>query len=545
MTPPGFRGTFREDELARAVYSEAAGIARVIPTGVAVPVDADDVVTLVRWAAETRTSLIPRGSGSSMSGGAIGKGVIVDLSRINHLGKFNERGRTAWADPGVLWSTLDVEARERGLRLPVDPSSGKFCTLGGMVSTNASGPHSLRYGSTRAWVNALDCVFSDGDREVITRGETPPKRVAAIARFLRDAHGEIVAMDKRRPIIHPGVRKESSGYAVHEYATKADLIDLLVGNEGTLAIIVGIQLSLSPVPSATSSVLGSFSSLEEATAAAMMAVDTGASACELLDRTFLAYAAQAPSADAALRKVMEASAAILLAEVEGETAEAAAGRAEDLAIAFKGAGATDVDIALTPAREHDLWELRHAASPILAALDQSTSMQFIEDGAVPLPRLPEYIEGVRKALAGRGVSGVIFGHAGDAHVHVNPLVDVSESNWRDKVVGLLDDVVALTARLGGTLAGEHGDGRLRTPLLDRVWHKDALRAFALVKRAFDPANIFNPGVKVPLPNQKAIEDIKYDPSLPALPREARAALDSVVKTRAYDQLRLSLIGGSS
>jgi FAD/FMN-containing dehydrogenase len=545
VTPPGFRGTFREDELACAVYSEAAGIARAIPTAVAVPVDADDVVTLVRWAAETRTSLIPRGSGSSMGGGAIGKGVIVDLSRINHLGKIDERGRTVWAEPGVLWSTLDVAARKRGLRLPVDPSSGAFCTLGGMVSTNASGAHTLRYGSTRAWVNALDCVFSDGDRETITRGETAPRRVAAIARFLRDAHGEVVAMDKRRPIVHSGVRKESSGYAVHDYATRADLVDLLVGSEGTLVIIVGIQLTLAPLPAATSSVLGSFSSLEEATAAAMMAGDTGASACELLDRTLLAYAANAPAASDSLRNLMKDSAAILLAEVEGENAEDAAARAQDLAIAFKGAGAKDVDVALTPEREHDLWELRHAASPILAALDQSTSMQFIEDGAVPLPRLPEYIEGVRQALAARDVRGVIFGHAGDAHVHVNPLVDVAEPDWREKVHGLLDDVVALTARLGGTLTGEHGDGRLRTPLLDRVWHKDALRAFALVKKAFDPANIFNPGVKVPLPGQKPIEDIKYDPSLPLLPGEARAALDRVVKTRAYDRLRLSLIGGSS
>jgi len=545
MTPPGFRGTFREDDLARAMYSEAAGIGRVIPTAVAVPVDADDVVTLVRWAAETRTTLIPRGSGSSMSGGAIGKGVIVDLSRMNHLGKIDERGRTVWADPGVLWSTLDVAARRRGLRLPVDPSSGKFCTLGGMVSTNASGAHTLRYGSMRPWVNALDCVFSDGDREVITRGETAPKRVGAIARFLRDTHGEIVALDKRRPIIHPGVRKESSGYAVHEYATNADLVDLLVGSEGTLVIIVGVQLLLSPLPAATSSVLGSFSSLEEATAAAMMAVDSGASACELLDQTFLAYAAKSLGADKSLREMIEGASAILLAEVEGETSEDAAQRAEDLATAFKGAGARNVDIALTPEKEHDLWELRHAASPILAALDQSTSMQFIEDGAVPLPRLPEYIEGVRQALAAREVSGVIFGHAGDAHVHVNPLVDVREPNWRDKVLGLLGDVVSLTAKLGGTLTGEHGDGRLRTPLLDRVWHKDALRAFSLVKKAFDPANIFNPGVKVPLPNQKPIEDIKYDPSLPPLPREARAALDSVVKARAYDQFRLSLIGGSS
>ncbi|MFL5544867.1 MAG: FAD-binding oxidoreductase [Gemmatimonadaceae bacterium] len=545
MSLPGFRGYFREDELARAVYSEAAGIGRAIPAAVAVPVDAEDVVVLVKWAAETKTSLIPRGSGSSMSGAAIGSGVIVDMSRINHLSRIDERERTVWAEPGVLWTTLDVAARRKGLRFPVDPSSGSFCTLGGMVSTNAAGPHSLRYGSTRPWVNAIDCVFSDGDRAVITRGEPAPKRIEAVARFMREVHGEIVASDKRRPILHVGVRKESSGYAIHDYATDADLVDLLVGSEGTLVIIVGVQLRLSAVPAATSSVLGSFTTLEQATVAATKAVESGASACELLDRTFLAYAATGDSADDSFRARTEGAAAILLAEVESETPAQAASSAERLAKAFSDSGARDVDVALTPDAERDLWELRHAASPILAALENATSMQFIEDGAVPLPRLPDYVQGVRKALADREVQGVIFGHAGDAHVHVNPLIDTSHDDWRKKVSGLLDDVVALTARLGGTLTGEHGDGRIRTPLLSRVWHKDALLAFGLVKKAFDPANIFNPGVKVALSGQSPLTDIKYDPSLAPLPRMARAALDDVVRDRAYDRFRLSLIGGPS
>jgi FAD/FMN-containing dehydrogenase len=480
-----------------------------------------------------------------MSGGAIGNGVIVDLSRINRLGRIDERARTVWVDAGVVWSTLDVEARKYGLRFPVDPSSGSFCTIGGMVATNASGPHTLHYGSTRVWVNALDCVFSDGDRAMITRGEPPPKRVGAIARFMKDVHGEIVASDKRRPIRHEGVRKESSGYAIHDYSTKADLVDLLVGSEGTLAIIVSVQLSLSPVPTATSSILGSFQSLEDAAAAATKAVAAGASTCELLDKTFLGYAGNAAGSDDKFRERMEGAAAILLAEVEGESAEAAASGAEKLAAAFRESGAKNVDVALTPDAEHELWELRHAASPILAALEHSTSMQFIEDGAVPLAKLPEYVQGVRAALASRDVSGVIFGHAGDAHVHVNPLVDIRQSDWREKVAGLLEDVVSLTAKLGGTLTGEHGDGRIRTPLLSRVWHKDAIRAFALVKKAFDPRNILNPGVKVPLPNQKAIGDIKYDPALPPLPAEAREALDELVKARAYNRFRLSLIGRSS
>lgn len=545
LPPPGFHGSFRDDELARAVYSEAAGIGRAIPSAVAVPVDADDVVSLVVWAAATGTALIPRGSGSSMSGGAIGNGVIVDLSRIAHLGKIDERARTVWVDPGVLWSTLDVAARRKGLRLPVDPSSGSFCTLGGMVATNASGARTLRHGSTRAWVNALDCVFSDGDRVVLTRGEAPPTHIEAIRRFMQEAHGEIISSDRMKSLRHEGVRKESSGYAVHDYARKADIIDLIVGSEGTLAIIVGIQLSLAPVPGATSSVLGSFPSLESATRAAGLAAQAGASACEILDRTFLAYAGGAGNYDDTLRSRIDGAEALLLGEVEAETPADASTAARNLAAAFSGAGARGCDIALTPEAEHQLWDLRHAASPILSALEHLTSMQFIEDGAVPPMKLPDYVQGVRDALARRQVSGVIFGHAGDGHVHVNPMIDVRQTEWRSQVTGLLDDVVTLTARLGGTLTGEHGDGRLRTPLLNKVWSREAIRVFSLVKKAFDPQNIFNPGVKVPLAGQAALGDIKYDPSLPALPAAARDALDEMTKTRGYAQFRLSLIGGSS
>ena len=544
MTPYGFRGIYREDELARAVYSEAAGIARAMPTAVAVPVDAEDVAALVKWAAETKTPLVPRGSGSSMAGGAIGNGVIVDFSRLDQLGRFDQNARTVWAEPGVLWSTLDVAARKRGLRLPVDPSSGSFCTLGGMVSTNAAGARSLRYGAMRMWVNALDCVFSDGDRAIITRGEEPPRRVEPIRRFLREGHAAIVSSDTRHPARHKDVRKESSGYGIHQYATKADLIELLVGSEGTLAMIVGVQLALAPVPGATSTVLGSFRSLADATTAASKAVEAGASACELLDRTFLAYAATARGTDEGFLRLVEGAEAILISEVEGASREETTKNAEALAAAFRAAGASDVDVALTPEAEEKLWDLRHAASPILSAMEDRISMQFIEDGAVPLSRLPEYVEGVRQALAAREITGVIFGHAGDGHIHVNPLVDVRQPGWRDKMQRLLEDVVFLTVRLGGTLTGEHGDGRLRAPLLRRIWHKDTVQAFEILKKAFDPTNIFNPGAKIPLPGQKPLEDIKYDPALPPLPAAARAALDGVVKRRAYNDFRLSLIPGS-
>ena len=167
VTAAGFRGVFRDDESARAVYAEGAGIARAMPAAVAVPADADDVAALVRWAGASNTPLIARGSGSGMAGGAVGTGVIVDLSRLDAIGPIDSERRRVMVGPGALRGAVNERARRKGLRFPVDPSSGAFCTIGGMTATNAAGAHTLRYGSTRAWVTALDCVFADGTRALI------------------------------------------------------------------------------------------------------------------------------------------------------------------------------------------------------------------------------------------------------------------------------------------------------------------------------------------------------------------------------------------
>ena len=172
-------------------------------------------------------------------------------------------------------------------------------------------------------------------------------------------------------------------------------------------------------------------------------------------------------------------------------------------------------------------------------------MQFVEDCAVPPDKLPDYVRGVRAILEKHNVTGVIFGHAGDSHVHVNPLIDVNRAGWHEVVKTMLDDVVALTASLGGTLDGEHGDGRLRTPLLHRVWASDVLERFAMIKHAFDPAGILNPGVKVPTAGEVSIHDIKYDPTLPPLPKAAAEALKFVTDDRAYSRFRLDMLNASA
>ena len=529
-----YSGVYREDLAARAVYSEAAGIGRVMPHAVAVPHGIDDVIALVRWANASSSPLVPRGSGSSMPGGAIGSGTIVDLSRLRSIGVADARTRRIVVGAGAIRNRVDEAARSAGLRFPVDPSSGEFCSIGGMVCTNAAGARTLEYGATRRWVHALDCVFADGSRGVVRRGAPVPASIP-VDRFFTDVAPHI--REAASDIARGSLRKNSSGYGLSDFAQTGDLIDLLVGSEGTLALVVGIELDLAPVANATATLLASFPSLEVAVAATEAARASRASACELLDRTFLDVAARAGPLP-----VPADTEAVLLIEIEGDNRDAARDVARELAADLDRVGATSVALGLEADEEHRLWELRHAASPILSRLDPSLkSMQFIEDGVVPPDRLAEYVRGVRSILAAHDTVGVIFGHAGDAHVHVNPLVDVRRAGWRDRVAGILADVVDLTARLGGSLAGEHGDGSLRAPLLERTTAPRVLELARRVKHAFDPHGLLNPGVKVPLPGQPPFRDIKYDPMLPPLPKAAARVLQRVERERAYAEPRLAML----
>ena len=544
MRPHGFRGTYRDDDDARGVYSEAAGIARILPRAVAVPADEADVAGLATWAQATNTPLVPRGAGSSLAGGAIGDGVVVDLSQLRIIGPVDPVTHRIWVGPGAVRDAVNAAASAHGLWFPVDPSSGAWATIGGMVATNAAGPHTLRHGAMRRWVTALDCVFDDGSRATIRRGAELPtqaRSVAAIRRFSTHAMSTIFTTAMAEPIAkirHAGVRKESSGYALVDFAKSGDLVDLLVGSEGTLALIVGVELQLAPRPGGRAAIGAGFHTLEAAVDAATRASALGAATCELLDRTFLDVVRRS-SASVSLPTEIEA---LLLLDAEADTQPEADAVATAISRAFEALGATGLTVASTPAAIEAMWEVRHAASPILAAMsDVGVSMQFIEDTAVPPHAMPEYVRGVRAILEHHGFPGVIFGHAGDGNVHVNPLVDVRAENWRGRVESVLDEIVTLTAVLGGTLAGEHGDGRLRTPFMERVWANDALVLFDLVKRCFDPRGILNPGVKVAIPGQKPLGDIKYDPSLPPLSAAARRALDEVALTRGYGAFRLGLL----
>jgi FAD/FMN-containing dehydrogenase len=500
----------------RAAYAESAGPYRIVPHAVAVPRTVGDVRALVRWAAASGTALVPRGAGSAMPGSSVGDGVIVDLSQGFTAVAVDRAARRARTGASVTWADLTAAARPHRLRLPPDPSSGAFATAGGMAATNAAGPRSVRYGSVRAWIEALEVVGADGDVRWVRRGAGSGERFAPDPEVLGRAVERF-----------PRTRKNSAGYALDAFARSGDEVDLFVGAEGTLGIVTSVAWRLDPIPSHRAGVALGFADLEALSATVPYLRQLDPSAVELLDATLLRFVADAGY------DVPPGLEGLLLVEFERDTAAAARGAVGDAVRGCKDAAA-HVLTALDPAELETVWRVRTLASPALARLPASQrSLQVIEDGCVPPERLGAYVTGVRAAGARHGIPVVLFGHAGDGHVHVNALPDVTRRGWEAALAALFADVTDLVLALGGTPSGEHGDGRLRAGLLERVFGADTVALFRALKTAYDPRGVFNPGVILPAADWRPLAALKVGAGAAAIPDDVAARLRDLERTAGW------------
>jgi FAD/FMN-containing dehydrogenase len=531
LPPPPIRGLFRTDHRARAAYAEGAGIFRILPTAVCIPHDREDVASLAHWASAHRVALVPRGAGSGMGGGNVGDGIVVDLTALPRRLEVDGPARRARAGASVTLAELNIAADRAGLRLPPDPSSGRWATLGGMLSTNAAGARTVRYGSVRRWVEAVELVTADGQITELRRGRPAEPRVLAVDRFEAEAAPAIRAAAEIVRAGFPRTRKNASGYALDAWLESGDLIDLVVGAEGTLGLATAAEWRLDPLPGARAGLRVALRTLDVLGDVVAILLEHEPSAVELLDRTFLELVGE------------RGTEAVLLVEVERADPAAARAAVQHAAHAVAPLAA-GVDTGLTPAAAERLWALRHAASPILAGLPETRrSLQVIEDGCVPVARMGEYIRTVREAAAARSLAVVIFGHAGDGHIHVNLLPELGRAGWEESVAGLLDAVTDALVGLGGTPSGEHGDGRLRAGLLPRIYGLEVMMLFELVKRAFDPLGILNPGVILPS-GEPPISRLKVGPGAIALPDDIARELRLIEQRGGYARSRLDLADGA-
>ena len=332
LEDPGLQGIFRTDFRARAAYAEGAGIYRIVPSAVALPAVREDLTRLVQWARRTGTPLIPRGAGSGMCGANVGSGTVVDLSSLPALLEINRAERRARVSPGITAGQLNQRAAEYGLRLPPDPSSAAWATLGGMVSTNAAGPLSLRYGSMRPWVHALEVVTDDGENGRSVRGskDSEHQPPAAFQRFAREV---APVLRKSADLIRqhfPRARKNSSGFALDAWLQSGDTVDLWVGGEGTLGFISEIEIRLDPTPAARAVLQIALADLDQLVQVVTSLLGLQPSTIELLDRTFLDLVSDAAGPEV-LRHVPAATQAVLVVDFERDNSAAVRGAVGDAA----------------------------------------------------------------------------------------------------------------------------------------------------------------------------------------------------------------------
>ncbi|HXV90770.1 MAG TPA: FAD-binding oxidoreductase [Gemmatimonadales bacterium] len=523
-TPPSVLRDFR----TRAAYSEAAGIHRIVPAGVAVPRSPEELQALVRWATAAGTTLVPRGAGSAMPGNAVGAGIVVDLNQGFRYLDVDPGARVARTGASVTWAALAAAARAHGLRLPPDPSSGAFATAGGMVATNAAGPRSVCYGSVRPWVAGLEVVGADGEARWIRRGAGSREPGAGLPFRLDDPGRRLVAER------FPRTRKNSMGYALDAFAASGDEVDLFVGAEGTLGVVMAVEWRLDPIPPHRAGAALGFATLDGLQEAVTFLVTLRPAAVELMDETLLRFVIEDGGT------VPPGLAALLLVEFERDTAAAARGAVAD-AVRGLRALTSHVETAPDAAGLPALWRVRTLASPALARLPETRrSLQVIEDGCVPLDRLGAYLAGVRDAADRLGIVVALFGHAGDGHVHVNALPDITRPGWREAVRMLYDAVSDLVIHLGGTPAGEHGAGRLRAGLVERLYGAEIVARFRAVKRAYDPGGVFNPDVILPADDWEPLAGMKIGPAAAPIPDDIAARLRDLERTGAWQTPKTEL-----
>ncbi|MDN4477414.1 FAD-binding and (Fe-S)-binding domain-containing protein [Demequina sp. SYSU T00039] len=466
----------------RAEYSTDASNYRIVPAVVAYPRDADDLLAALETARAAGVATTMRGGGTSVAGNAIGPGVVLDLSRhMNRILDVDLEAKTARVQPGVILSDLQKRVAGAGLRFGPDPSTSTRATLGGMIGNNACGPHAVAFGRTADNVVSLEAVdgigrrFTAGARGV---GAVPglEELVAANLALIRQEFGRF--------------SRQVSGYSLEHLLPElgGDLARFLVGSEGTLATILEATVRLVDVPPARLTAAFGYADMPAAADAVVGILPHRPQAVEGLDARLVARVAGAtgPVPD------LPEGAGWLFVEVGGETEEEA--RAALAALAADAGTSAWREVA-DPREAARLWAIRADGAGLSGRTpDNDEAWPGWEDAAVPPERLGAYLRDFDALMERHGVVGQPFGHFGDGCIHVRLGIPMQESG--EPLRAFMTDAAALVASHGGSLSGEHGDGRARSELLPAMYSGEAIDLFRQVKHLFDPENVLNPGVMV-------------------------------------------------
>lgn len=491
-------GEVRCDDLTLAMYAGDASVYEIRPLGVVCPRGVADVSACVQYAAENGLAIHPRGAGSGLAGGALGTGLVLDLSR--HMRRIVEIGEdAARVQCGVVLSTLNRQLADRGRRFGPDPASAAVTTMGGVVAVNASGSRFLRYGAAIDHVRRVQLVLADGAVVEVGRELLGSSAEDEAARRRARLTGDVAAvlLKHHETIVERqgGQHLVGAGYRLHGALTEGrlDFGRLMCGSEGTLALVTEVTVATVPQPQHIGVVLLLFDRLENAAKAVEVLLAIGLSACDLLDRRHLGLARESDVRfDLLVPATIEAA---LVVEVDADSLEELRRKIAAVSRTARDEHRLAVDARSTidPLEVELYWRLATRVVPRLYRLrGTSRPLPFVEDVLVPPPRLAEFLVELQNVLKHRQVTASVYGHAAHGRLHVRPFLDLANDDDVGRMRVLADDLYRVVHDLGGAIGGELGAGISRSGFLRRQYG-ELCDVFAEVKRAFDPQYILNPG----------------------------------------------------
>lgn len=495
------KGEVRFDAKSRLLYSTDASIYQILPVGVVVPRDAEDVQAAARIAAAEGVPLLPRGGGTGLAGQTVAAAVVLDFSKYMHrILEIDPDARRARVEPGVRLDRLNRAAARHGLQFGPDPATIRQCALGGMIGNNACGARSVVYGKTVDHVHTLDCVLADGGcahfgpvrrDEIDALGGVEGQLAREVRRLLEPHRHSILER-------YPRVPRRVSGYNFDALLCGDDfnLAKLIVGSEGTLATVVQAELGLVPLPPARGLVLLAFRDRY----ASMDAVphilpEANLSALEVVDDRILRNARELHEFRDSVALVPDDTRGLLIVELTGETPDDVRGRVDDFARRARAfPGEPHVGVYLDPLAQERAWAVRRAGLGLLyRTVGDVKPLPFVEDTGVPPERLGEYTRRFDAIVQKHGTTTGFFGHAGQGCLHIRVDLNIKRGEDVVRMRAIAREIAELVVEFGGSLSGEHGDGLARSEFLPLMFGPEVMQLHREVKRLFDPERRMNPG----------------------------------------------------
>lgn len=504
---------------ARKYFSTDGSVFEIMPELVVYPKDESDVRKTARftWQLAERGRVIPitaRGKGSDQAGAALGSGIMMSFpAHMNKIIEYDGRTGNVVIEPGIIYSKLQQALHTHGRFLPPYPSSIEFSTLGGAIANNAAGEKTVKYGATRDFVKGLRVVLANGE---VVETKRLTKRELSKKMGLSNFEGEIYRnldklIDDNKELINKinlNVTKNSAGYDIFDVREKKtfDLTPLIVGSQGTLGIVTEATISTEEYNPHTSLIAAFFDDISVAKDAVLelRKLPEIPSALEMVDKNLLDFLDEHNPNQ--LKGIVSKPYHRLIVLIEFDNVnDRLRKKMAKRAIKILNKYGAEYQLETEEAKKEKLWKIRHSAAAVISCTEGSKkALPIVEDGIVPVDKFTEYIDGVYKIFDQHKLKIALWGHAGNANIHMQPFLDLSQVGDRQKVFRIIDEYYNLVISLGGSTSGEHSDGRLRAPYLANLYGDEVYELFRKVKKIFDPYGTLNPGVKIDV----SVEDIK-------------------------------------